>query len=131
MKNNKAFTLVEVIAVIVILGVVLSIAVPSITNVVNSTNKNRMKSDAELFISKVKEYVESDTTGNVNKKVTLGEIKLELSNNYERNSSYVNVNIDNNTYTYTYTVCLTDGKLKAVGPTGNIKVREGNCSENE
>lgn len=124
MKNNKAFTLVEVIAVIVILGVVLSIAVPSITNVVNSTNKNRMKSDAELFISKVKEYVESDTTGNVNKKVTLGEIKLELSNNYEGNS-YVEI-IDN-----TYKVCLTDGKLKAKGETGSITVSEGVCNENE
>ena len=119
MKNNKAFTLVEVIAVIVILGVVLSIAVPSITNVVNSTNKNRMKSDAELFISKVKEYVESDTTGNVSTdKVYLKNIKLELSNNYEENS-YVEIN--------DYKVCLTDGKLQAVSKEKTIEVEEGNC----
>lgn len=63
MKNNKGFTLVETIAVIIILGVVLSIAVPSITNVVKSTNKNRMISDAETFASKAKEMYESDTIG--------------------------------------------------------------------
>lgn len=63
MKNNKGFTLVETIAVIIILGIVLSIAVPSITNVVKSTNKNRMISDAETFASKAKEMYESDTIG--------------------------------------------------------------------
>lgn len=63
MKNNKGFTLVETIAVIIILGVVLSIAVPSITNVVKSTNKNRMISDAKTFASKAKEMYESDTIG--------------------------------------------------------------------
>lgn len=63
MKNNKGFTLVETIAVIIILGVILSIAVPSITNVVKSTNKNRMISDAETFASKAKEMYESDTIG--------------------------------------------------------------------
>lgn len=63
MKNNKGFTLVETIAVIIILGVVLSIAVPSITNVVKSTNKSRMISDAETFASKAKEMYESDTIG--------------------------------------------------------------------
>ena len=69
MKNNKGFTLVETIAVIIILGVVLSIAVPSITNVVKSTNKNRMISDAETFASKAKEMYESDTIGiDINKK---------------------------------------------------------------
>ena len=69
MKNNKGFTLVETIAVIIILGVILSIAVPSITNVVKSTNKNRMISDAETFASKAKEMYESDTIGiNINNK---------------------------------------------------------------
>lgn len=69
MKNNKGFTLVETIAVIIILGVVLSIAVPSITNVVKSTNKNRMISDAKTFASKAKEMYESDTIGiNINNK---------------------------------------------------------------
>ena len=127
MKNNKGFTLVETIAVIIILGVVLSIAVPSITNVVKSTNKNRMISDAETFISEVKEYVESDTIGNTpnDKKYTLGSIKSKLSKSpygeeYKKNS-YVDIT--------NYSVCLTDGEYRAAtGKEGSIIVRKGNCS---
>ena len=127
MKNNKGFTLVETIAVIIILGVVLSIAVPSITNVVKSTNKNRMISDAETFISEVKEYVESDTIGNTPKdnKYKLVDIKSKLSKSpygkeYKKNS-YVDIT--------NYSVCLTDGEYKATTETeGSIKVEKGNCS---
>lgn len=130
MKNNKGFTLVETIAVIIILGVVLSIAVPSITNVVKSTNKNRMISDAETFISEVKEYVESDTIGNTpnDNKYKLVNIKSKLSKSpygkeYKENS-YVQI-VNNNVYT----VCLTDGEYKAAtGENGEIEVKEGNCS---
>lgn len=129
MKNDKGFTLVETIAVIIILGVVLSIAVPSITNVVKSTNKNRMISDAETFISEVKEYVESDTIGNTpsDNKYTLEDIKgkTKLSKSpygeeYKKNS-YVDIT--------NYSVCLTDGDYKATTETeGSIKVEKGNCS---
>lgn len=129
MKNNKGFTLVETIAVIIILGVVLSIAVPSITNVVKSTNKNRMVSDAETFISEVKEYVESDTIGNTpnDNKYKLVNIKSKLSKspyggNYNMESSFVIIN--NNSYT----VCLTDDKYEATGEEGSITVKKGNCS---
>ena len=128
MKNNKGFTLVETIAVIIILGVVLSIAVPSITNVVKSTNKNRMISDAETFISEVKEYVESDTIGNTpsDNKYTLESIKSKLrespyGGNYNMKSSFVIIN-------NSYTVCLTDDKYEATGEEGSIKVEKGNCS---
>ena len=128
-KNNKGFTLVETIAVIIILGVVLSIAVPSITNVVKSTNKNRMISDAETFISEVKEYVESDTIGNTPKdnKYKLVNIISKLSKspyggNYNMESSFVIIN--NNSYT----VCLTDDKYKATTEEGSITVKKGNCS---
>ena len=128
MKNNKGFTLVETIAVIIILGVVLSIAVPSITNVVKSTNKNRMISDAETFISEVKEYVESDTIGNTpsDNKYTLGNIKSKLSKSpygkeYKADSY---VQIVNNSYN----VCLTDGEYKAATEeNGEITVKKGIC----
>ena len=127
MKNNKGFTLVETIAVIIILGVILSIAVPSITNVVKSTNKNRMISDAETFVSEVKEYVESDTIGNTSNEYTLEDIKgkTKLSKSpygeeYKKNS-YVDIT--------NYSVCLTDGEYKATTETeGSIKVEKGNCS---
>ena len=86
-----------------------------------------MISDAETFISEVKEYVESDTIGNTpnDKKYTLGSIKSKLSKSpygeeYKKNS-YVDIT--------NYSVCLTDGEYRAAtGENGEIEVKEGNCS---
>ena len=86
-----------------------------------------MISDAETFISEVKEYVESDTIGNTPKdnKYKLVDIKSKLSKSpygkeYKKNS-YVDIT--------NYSVCLTDGEYKATTETeGSIKVEKGNCS---
>ena len=57
MKNKKnAFTLVELLAVIVILAVILVIAVPQIMNTINDSKKGTLKSTA-LLIAKTAEKV--------------------------------------------------------------------------
>ena len=45
--NKKGFTLVELLAVIVILGVLLMIAVPAIQNVIKKSKKNAFESQAK------------------------------------------------------------------------------------
>ena len=54
MKNKKGFTLVELLAVIVILGILLMIAVPAIQNVIEKSKKGATKRQAELFIDAAK-----------------------------------------------------------------------------
>ena len=86
-----------------------------------------MISDAETFVSEVKEYVESDTIGNTSNEYTLEDIKgkTKLSKSpygeeYKKNS-YVDIT--------NYSVCLTDGEYQATTETeGSIKVEKGNCS---
>lgn len=128
MKNNSGFTLIETIAVIIILGIVLTIAVPTITNVVKRTNEKRMIEDAELFISIVKEKVESDTMGDIKEKYYLNDINSStikespFGGEYNSGASYVKVNDSD------YTVCLTDGTYNASGTNSSIKVEKGGCA---
>ena len=49
MKKNKGFTLVELLAVIVILAVILVIAVPQIMSVIESARKGSIESTAKLI----------------------------------------------------------------------------------
>ncbi|PIC80625.1 Tfp assembly type protein [Sporosarcina sp. P18a] len=44
--NQKGLTLVELLAVIVILGIIAAIAVPAIGNIIENTKYNAVKSDA-------------------------------------------------------------------------------------
>ena len=40
--NNKGFTLVELLAVIIILAIVVGISIPSITNIINDSKNNSL-----------------------------------------------------------------------------------------
>ena len=51
MKNNKGFTLVELLAVIVILALVMGIASVSMTSVLSNSRISSMKSSATSFVS--------------------------------------------------------------------------------
>ena len=65
MKKN-AFTLIEMLAVLTILGIILVIAIPSISGFTNKANKRRIKSDANLFELLVKNKISKDTSIEIN-----------------------------------------------------------------
>jgi type IV pilus assembly protein PilA len=50
LKNKKGFTLVELLAVIVILAVILAIAVPSISGVMDSAKQSAFEDNVKLII---------------------------------------------------------------------------------
>ena len=54
--NQKGLTLVELLAVIVILGIIAAIAVPAIGNIIENTKYNAVKSDALNALSAANLY---------------------------------------------------------------------------
>ncbi|MDD3048594.1 MAG: prepilin-type N-terminal cleavage/methylation domain-containing protein [Bacilli bacterium] len=53
LKNKKGFTLVELLAVIVILAIILAIAIPSITGITSTAKKNSFESAVKMLIKGV------------------------------------------------------------------------------
>jgi type IV pilus assembly protein PilA len=70
-KNEKGFTLVELLAVIIILGVLLVIAVPAVSSYINDSRKN-------VYITTAKEYIKE-----AEKKVLSKEYKF-----YDKDTTY-------------------------------------------
>ena len=60
MKNNKGFTLVELLAVIVVLAIVMGLAVVGISQVLDNTRKSAFATDAKTFIEGARKLVSQD-----------------------------------------------------------------------
>ena len=116
--NNKGFTLVELLAVIVILAIILLVAVPNVLNVIERSKEDSYLSStlmienaAELYLISNNSELPSDIGTEV--RITLNElleedyltsIPVDPRNNEEMdtNLSVVITKISNNEYTYDF-----------------------------
>lgn len=98
MKNKRGFTLVELLAVIVILGVLLMIAVPAVQNVIKKTKNNATQKQAELFIDAAKKMAIIDEP--TNDKVIYKLIDLDSDVDTDRFTGMVVASKENGSYKY-------------------------------
>jgi type IV pilus assembly protein PilA len=84
-SSKSGFTLVELLAVIVILAIILAIAIPGISGLINSSTKNAFESDAKMLLKQIDYKMMEDSSLNLaNINVTNLDTSLNLSNsNYQ------------------------------------------------
>nr|WP_309099766.1 prepilin-type N-terminal cleavage/methylation domain-containing protein [Fredinandcohnia onubensis] len=99
-KNQKGLTLIELLAVIVILGIIAAIAVPAIGNVIDKTEEKAAYTEAQQIIDSARLYItaETPTFGNDNK-LTLNNTDTDFQAYYDKAG------------TFTLVVTNTDGNL--------------------
>lgn len=121
MKKRTGFTLVELLAVIVILVIVLAIAIPSVMGIIKSSKKSSFENDANLIIRATEQKKLSDKTFDP-ETVTEANIKSTLGidpTNYED----IKVTVDQNDVIHVE--LIGSGKfngLQAGGTVNNITV---------
>ena len=111
--NKKGFTLVELLAVIVILGVLLLIAVPAIQNVINSSKSKAFVSQAKLVIENVETAISVADTVTMPENssscvIALGDIKLDRGSLNSKNGKLFKTTIDISNGTYSITKGTTE-----------------------
>ena len=120
MINKKGFTLMELLAVILILGILSFIAVPNVISIVENNKKDMMLSDARKLISQAKYQVNIDKTirDSKNKKFTFNELntKNDIKSDpnggaYDNSSSYVHYQVNASGVT-SYCVYLVGSQYK-------------------
>ena len=90
MKKKKGFTLVELLAVIVILAVILVIAVPKIMDTITNAKEGTFVSSAKLIASQAeKKYVENQVLG-ITDTIECSDVSKTASSDYD----YCNITFD-------------------------------------
>ena len=82
-KKKNAFTLIELLAVIVILAVILVIAIPRILDVIETSKKDSFKTSAQIIAdSAEKKYVENKLN-NIDEVITCESVSKLSKEDYE------------------------------------------------
>ena len=82
MKNKKGFTLVELLAVIVILAVILVIAIPRILDVIDSSKLSSFESSARMIISDAEKQYAINKVNGIEEEISCENTSKLNSNEY-------------------------------------------------
>ena len=130
MKDKKGFTLTELLAVIVLIGVILAIAVPSYQSYVTRTKKEVLKSYQANIIDAANQYaaeciVKNTLVENFGKKNIWGDLNFKNKADIEKDYNDIKVYIESGKSKTSDLYCI---KIES---TKNDSIDYTNCSDED
>ena len=121
LKEQKGMTLIELLAVIVILGIISAIAIPSILGLMDNSKKDAHVANARQMINSAKMAVSGDSTlqpkdkdnpvkitlADLQKKGYIESVKDPDGGTYDTSNSFVLISVDDSG-DFSYSVYLTN-----------------------
>ncbi|MGP4080567.1 type II secretion system protein [Pseudalkalibacillus sp. R45] len=121
-KSERGFTLVELLATIVILGIIAAIAVPSIGKLLENTKQDAHKANAQQIIEAARLYVLSENSSatsisasDLSQAGYLESVPKDPSANdssYSGTETIVTITTVNNKHTYSVDLVASDDSTK-------------------
>ncbi len=92
LRNNRGFTLIELIVVIAIMAIAMTIAVPSLTSITNRQNENRYKQNCLAAAEVVEPLINMVNSGYVTYQFEKTTYQLKVLSSFNSLTTAVNYN---------------------------------------
>lgn len=132
LKNQKGLTLIELLAVIVILGIIAAIAVPAIGSVIEKTRLDAVRADAMQVLDAAKLKVASEgvpDSGTFIKDGSIDDLENFIEEVKTLNTYTVHVNPAGTEYKISFTTNKISGKVYATAT--NVTLSDADLDNND
>ena len=120
--NKRAFTLIELLAVIVVLAIILLITMPAINDVIKNSRKESFRNNVLNLFEAVKKLESTSDFRLDENGIKYNDKRLNISNNpFTGGKIYLNANGEADSDK------ITDDKFCAVGTKKKLLIAEGDC----